>query len=957
MPSTFDETALGGVVASGSSLYLIASRRTASGGVVSSGVAVRSLYAFNVASGGTIAGGSSRSGVFIRGHGGVVSGGLSEVSTGYVASGGVVVQGVAKQTFFDYVSGSGGVIARGSSVNNQKKFYRTQATGGIVVGSSVSYGIASRRYNPDGGILMSGTSAQNMVFYFDSTFKWNINSRIYNDITFLWNTGLLINYWYRVMGRDKCTHDPCCQRYIVNVHAKSPSELCDKLIKRRYKFSIESVQQFLMPANNSQVKILEDQGQNFDDCNKWIPIPLCELSLCEDFCINFDLQENMSFDIIFTQVDANFNHEASEGAYITGSAIAYCDRLLPSYSYEAEGGIVLDGEVSTTSSGFRYTSSGGILMGGTSHYRSTSWHFTGGQWPNTSRVRFAEKTESLAELATDQIWSLTDRVIKDDSLFSSTDISYGRTSQFLIVRGFDFDVPEDSNILHVYVTVSRKASQLHIRDLEAYILNGDDIISENKANIFDWPYLIESQTVYDFTDAFDVEDINDYEIGFALRVKSLTGVASAIASVDNITLEVIYENSLNQKVRVSGAADIVSSAYSWVASGGVQLESSCVSKLGFKYKTTGTGIVMGGKYGLNLSYEASGGITIGGNSNARPSFQEITASGGMIAGGEAVAKPYFEYGYGGMMIGSTAVVKNVYKNRGTGGCIATGKVISPSSGIYSAIADGGITMGGNAGRKIQNWTYHSSGNIVFILGEAGCHSSDIGDFIEDTTFDMTVDAMLVEFDADEDLHNAKGVVEMLSRCGCGDIPLTINLEHRIAKDNNFAKFLARNSLKISNRLTMQYNVPNDSWQSNLHYTGLSADANTRESWDVVFDIQCTQNLGGIFIGHQIWRLGMEVVRKNLNNGFTSSTRAVIGVLPDQICAANELRFKATLDTQTGGSEITPVGTIYQSVLYDDIGMFKNSAWILSPNLIFTVSQSGLDVVQNRIDLTSDVLVS
>ena len=102
---------------------------------------------------------------------------------------------------------------------------------------------------------------------------------------------------------------------------------------------------------------------------------------------------------------------------------------------------------------------------------------------------------------------------------------------------------------------------------------------------------------------------------------------------------------------------------------------------------------------------------------------------------------------------------------------------------------------------------------------------------------------------------------------------------------------------------------------------------------------------------------MEVVRKNLNNGFTSSTRAVIGVLPDQICAANELRFKATLDTQTGGSEITPVGTIYQSVLYDDIGMFKNSAWILSPNLIFTVSQSGLDVVQNRIDLTSDVLVS
>lgn len=957
MPSIFDETAMGGVISGGSSLYLIESKRTASGGVVSGGVAVRHLYSFDVSSGGAIAGGSSRSGVFIRGNGGVVTGGVATIRIVFVASGGVVASGTGRQTFFDYIVGSGGVIARGNSVNNQKRFYKTQATGGIVIGgANNNSGISSRKYNPDGGISIGGTSAGNFVFYFDSIFKWNINSRIYNDTTFLWNTGLLINYWYRVMGKDKCTHDPCCQRYIVNIHAKSPSELCDKLIKRRYKFAIESVQQFLMPANNSEVKILEDQGQNFD-CNGWIPIPLCELSLCEDFCVNFDLQENMSFDIIFTQVDSSLSYEANDGAYITGSAIASCDRLLPDYLYESEGGIALDGEVLTTSSGFRYMSSGGIFVNGTSNYKSTSWHFTGGLWPNTSRVRFAEETESLAESITDQMWSLTERVIKDDSLFSSTDISYGRTSQFLIVRGFDFNIPPDSNILHVYVTVSRKASQLHIRDLEAYILNGDEIISENRAGIFDWPYLIESQTVYDFTDEFNVEDINSHEVGFALRVKSLTGIASAIAYVDNITLEVVYEDSINQKIRLSGSAQTISSGYSWFASGGLQIEGSSKYKHGFKYKPTGTEIVVGGKYGLNLSYETSGGILMVGSFDARPSFQEITASGGVKSGGESIVKPYFEYGYGGTVSGGAVFVKNIYQVRGSGGCIATGKVISPSSGIYSIVADGGINMGGNAGRKIQNWTYYSSGNVVLMLGGSEYSSSDLGDFIENTEFDMTVDAMLVEFDADEDLHNAKGVAEILSRCGCGDIPLTINLEHRIAKDNNFAKFLARNSLSISNRLSMQYNVPNDSWQSNLHYTGLSADANTRESWDVMFDIQCTQNLGGIFIGHQIWKLGMEVVRTNLSNGINSSTRVVVGVLPDQICAANDLKFKATLDTQTGEAEITPAATIYQSVLYDDIGMFKSNAWILSPNLIFTVSQSGLDVIQNRIDLTTDVLVS
>jgi hypothetical protein len=357
-----------------------------------------------------------------------------------------------------------------------------------------------------------------------------------------------------------------------------------------------------------------------------------------------------------------------------------------------------------------------------------------------------------------------------------------------------------------------------------------------------------------------------------------------------------------------------------------------------------------------MVYEASGEILMGGSADARPSFQEITASGGMTVGGDAIVKPYLEFGSGGATVSGNAGVTSVCVDRGTGGCVVSGSVISPSNGIYSVVSDGGISMSGVAGRRTESWTFHASGNIAFIFGEADYHSSDLGDFIETMEFDIDVDGMLVQFDSDKDLHDAEGVVEMLSRCGCGDIPLTLNLEQRIARDNNFAKFLVRNSLTIPSRLTMQYNMPNDSWQSNLHYTGWSADANARETWDVVFDIQCTQNLGGIFIGRQIWKLGMEVTRRNTTSGISFSTRVVIGVLPDQICAANELKFKATLDTQTGITEITPTATIYQSVLYDDIGMFKNNAWITSPNLIFTVSQSGLDVIQNRIDLTSDVLV-
>jgi len=996
MPSTFDETALGGVITSGSSLYAIASRRTASGGAVTGGsvriilrtsktgsggtitggsasvsiirsnivsggvktggVAVRKMYTFNTASGGSVTGGASRSGVFIRGHGGAITGGLSLVVIGFIASGGMITGGSGAQTFFDYERGNGGVVVGGASINNQQRFYRYSSTGGIVVSGLADYGIPTRRYNATSGIQIGGTASQNLVFHLDFGFKWNINARIHNDTTFLWNTGLLINYWYRIIGKDKCNHDPCCQRYILNVHARSPSELCGKLVNRRYNFTIESAQRFIMPADNAEVKLQEADGQNFE-CNTWVPIDLCSIPLCEEFCVNYDLVEDMSFDIIFNQVNGDHNYEASDGVYITGSAITHYSRILPSYSYEADGGIIIEGESPTKSSGFNCVATGGIAMGGTPYLRSTSWHFIGGQWPNTSRVRTGEQTESLPELLTDQVWSLTDRVIKQDNLFSSSDISYGRTSQFLIVRGFDFDVPDDSTILHVYVTVGRKANQLSVRDLEVYILNGDEIISENKAKNVDWPYLIESQTTYDFTDDFDVSDINDYNIGFALRVKAFGVTPSTIASVDGVMVEVIYEDTSNQKVRISGTAGVVSSAYSWVGSGGIDVSGTTTVRQGFKYKPNGVGITVGGQYESGLVYEAVGGILVEGSADARPSFQEITASGGMKTGGEGIAKPYFELGYGSSMAGGTARNNLINKISGTGGCIVSGKGKSPSAGIFSVVAEGGITMGGDAGRKTQNWKYYPSGNIVFVLGGADYHSSNLGEYTESAEFDMTVDGILVEFDSDKDLHDAKGVVEMLSRCGCGDIPLTLNLEQLIAKDNNFAKFLVRNSLTISSRLTMQYNLPNDSWQTNLHYTGLSADTNTRESWNVVFDIQCTQTLGGIFIGRQIWKLGMEVVRKNLNTGNSFSTRVVVGVLPDQICAANELKFKVTLDTQTGMTEISPVATIYQSVLYDDIGMFKNQAWITSPNLIFTVSQSGLDVIQNRIDLTSDVLVS
>lgn len=979
--ATFNETAQGGVVAGKSAVVFLISRRIASGGlltrgsgnlsvirtgratggVVCRGLSFKNIITTKISLGGICVAGQSRNAVLIFGQGGIVIQGTAFQSLGFVAKGGLNSAGLAGVTFFDYVDGTGGVKASGLSNNNHKKFYRHSASGGVTLSGNYKYGVKSRKYNPLGGVLVAGSSRSNLTFYMDTTFLWNLRSRIFLDTTFLWNTGRLINYWYRIVGRDKCSQDPCCQRYIINIHARSLSELCEKLSKRKYNFSLESAQRFSKPADNAEVAIGEQNGEDYS-CNEFEDVPLCDIPKCAEFCVLHDVTVDFDFDIVNVQKDAFFDYVASDGVYMTGSATASYQGNIPAFEHSASGGISISGEADYIAGGYVYVMSGGLNLGGTSSVCSSVWSFIGGEWPNTTEAQLATVTESLPELDSDQVWSLTERVISNDGLFASTDISYGQNSQYLIVRGFGFDVPDDSQIMSVYVTVQRKTNNIVVRDLNAYLLEGDDIISSNMAKTeMNWPYMVEAETVYEFTDSIEVEDINSPDFGFGIRISSEiissgAAVPVTIAYIDFITIEVVYENISHQRIRMGGQASVISSAYSWFGSGGISIDGRADVRKGIRYTVVPQPIVMGGSYGEGLSHIASGQVTMGGTASSRPSYQKINGFGGASLSGLADVKPYFEQGTAGLKAGGTATVAFKYRPSISGGVKTGGNSFAPQES-YAATASGGISIGGVAERKASHWTHVTDGNVAFVLGGADYSSSDLGIAVEDMEFDMVVDDVLVAFGEDQHLGDADPLADRLTRCGCGDIPLVLNLEHGIAKDNNFAQFLRRNSLTISKRLKMEYNVPNDSWQCNLHYRGLSPDANSEETWDIMFDVQCTQELGGIFIGRQIWKFGMEVFRKNLSTGADFDARIIIGVLPDEICGANELKFTVKLDTQSTLAEITPSATIYQSVLYDDIGLFKNRAWITNPDLYFTVSQAGLDAIQPRINLTDKVLVN
>ena len=66
------------------------------------------------------------------------------------------------------------------------------------------------------------------------------------------------------------------------------------------------------------------------------------------------------------------------------------------------------------------------------------------------------------------------------------------------------------------------------------------------------------------------------------------------------------------------------------------------------------------------------------------------------------------------------------------------------------------------------------------------------------------------------------------------------------------------------------------------------------------------------------------------------TRITVSILPEIICnsSSNQLDYTINFDTYSKIATVSPDSTIYQSTIFDNIGLFKNAAWI-SSNLKFS----------------------
>lgn len=931
-------------------------------------------YNIDQYSNGIVCSGLSNIKIIILMQGGVTLNGESENSLDFITKGGVKNSGYADVTSFvnEPVFGRAikGIKASGLAFTIQERLTSVIIGGSVTTSGSAGAGIKSAHVRSSGSITVATEPiSPNFIFNYDFNFNWRLNAMVVKDVRFLWNLGQLTVYWYRVVGKGTTSNclpqDPCCQKFILNVHARSLSELCQRLSQRRYKFPIDFVQRFSRPAENTVVASEEAAGIKHD-CNNLIDVEVCNIPECADFCVQEDLLLNFGFNMK-VQINAFKFHEAFGSAFVQGVADFKLVKNLPQLKFVASGEIVTSGNAYSNTD--HHKMRGGIKLGGQSKSSSSRWNYLGGVWPNQTPINFGTQTQSLLQNPNEQIWSLTDRICAYDGSYSSTDISYGKTSQLLIAKNFGFNLPDWSKILNIKVNINRFSSNVGVRDKEIYLIKNNQRISDNLATTTtDWP-LIETIKEYGtngwrspllegFLEDFTAAEINDPSFGLAIKINSTSANLICIAQIDFVNIQISYEDANGSLVRISSQGSIAAGpTYHTKSEGKISLgsQSTISVKRRFLQRVKSSGVNLAGQSFFVEEFLSSGGVALGSEAKVDP-ILEIPSGGLVVAFAEATVKPEWHTMSGGISASAESDINTVLNIESIANVILAGSATVTSKQFFYS-SDGGVDTSGSSKNRHSSWKYFTEGDSVLTYGGADFRGGNFNLNYENVGFNMSVSQITATFLSDVDLNNLNGLTENLVRCGCFNLPLKIQFSHNFSVNNNFSKFLVRNNFNLSKNLVMNYNLPNDSWQTNFHYKGKSAENNQNESWDFTAELNCTNFIGGIVLGTSVWRLALQFVRKNLNTGESFDSRILLGVIPDAICssAVSLLDFLVEYDTQSKIAIVSPAATVYQCTVYDNIGLFKNPSWVASPILQLKVSQASTIQSQTRYDLTKSVL--
>lgn len=591
----------------------------------------------------------------------------------------------------------------------------------------------------------------------------------------------------------------------------------------------------------------------------------------------------------------------------------------------------------------------------------------------------------------------------NEGRWAVSDLSYGRNSRYLVItyqlgqfRHVAInDIPANNKILGIKATINRHANT-QVLDDSVVLVTGephDDefsvlmdwtIISDSKAKGFFWPVGLDSVAEYgdvfddwrdpnnpDYLGEWDVEEeIQNAHFGLAIRVHPFVSAAGVIASIDGTSLQIFYEEPVHQRIRMGGEARVTTSAYNYIGAGAVKVEGEAeLGRVNRRLVGTGRGsigpnfasITMGGKYKFHYHPTPTGGVVMGGaalwESSGFAYFGNFydEEEGVVLTGGQARAcAPNYNWAMEASWTVSGQVkyiprYRYIAKDDGRPLLSLADLPVLRVKYTADTSSSSRVLVGGESDVIYSDYNYYPEGlPPIFVFGSADVEHSHLGTFDDHAGLSASIRDFKMTFGWRRTTAILDRPNVVIAACECADMPLTINFAHNLATNNKLAQFLVRNNYAISKIPTMTYNKMTKAWQSNMHFRGKSNNGITNESWDIVFELACTNLMGATVIGENVWKFSIAVVQKNLATGEDYDTRLIFGFFPDVVCSAGkDFRIQMTFDTRTGEGVVNPKSTIYQSLLYDNIGLFKNAYWYEHPDLVISVAQSGLSTPNPR----------
>lgn len=289
---------------------------------------------------------------------------------------------------------------------------------------------------------------------------------------------------------------------------------------------------------------------------------------------------------------------------------------------------------------------------------------------------------------------------------------------------------------------------------------------------------------------------------------------------------------------------------------------------------------------------------------------------------------------------TTEIVDVIFRVEGSGGVYFGGTALAACQ-YFSYLGSGGIVFGDIYEPDEQ---YVGSGGVIFGGGEGGYSSTWLGEFDTEMGMESYVDGEEVVFGVVDAPPIEAPTTTIVTSCGiCTEMPLLLHVHHNLEKSGVLSDFLLRNGQEIPAILPMYYSTRYSSWQANYHMRGLSEDnSGGEETWRVVFEWACVDEIGSQDLGGNAWKFSMLVVTKDLETGVDLDTRILISFPPDQICKKNKninFDFSFNLDTKKIHVSTNLNMVVDVILLNDGIGLFKTKFWRQFPNFRVRLSEN------------------